>query len=138
MFILDTNVLSELIRPVPSPNVLEWFSSYESEAICTTSITVAEIWYGVKCMPDGKRKDLISSAIKQLFEQDFQGGILDFDHQAAILYGELGASLRKKGSAIGQGDTMIAAIGLSLDATIITRNTKHLSLTGVNCLNPFL
>ena len=125
--LLDTNVLSELMRPHPSQVVLDWFAQREGTELYTSSITQAEMLLGVALLPNGKRRKAIADAIEQMFEQDFVGRCLPFDELAAHEYAALVAVRQKYGLPISTEDAQIAAIALRHELPLATRNTKDFS-----------
>ena len=137
MIILDTNIISELFRLKPAPQVLDWLDAQPVQELTTTSITVAELRFGVHALPAGKRRDKLNAAITQMLEKPLMGRVLDFDLRAAELYGLLAADLRRNGMTIGQSDMMIAAITLAQEATLATRNTRDFLPSKVRVVNPF-
>lgn len=137
MIILDTNVISELIRKVPAPQVLQWFDQQSTQPVMTTAITVAELRYGVHSMPRGKRQQELDAAIAGMLEQQFPGNVLSFNTATAEIYGVLAASLRSQGIVIGQSDMMIAATTLQYNATLATRNTRHFVHCNLKLADPF-
>lgn len=122
--LLDTNVLSELMRPQPSAVVLAWFAQQGEAEFYTSAITQAEMLLGVALLPGGKRRDAIADAIEQMFDQDFIGRCLPFDALAAHEYAALVACRNKAGMPISTEDAQIAAIALRNGLTLATRNTK--------------
>ena len=122
--LLDTNVLSELMRPQPSSMVLAWFSQQKDTEFYTSAITQAELLLGVALLPDGKRRDAIAGAVEQMFDQDFVGRCLPFDELAAHEYAALVAIRNKVGMPISTEDAQIAAIVLRHGLALATRNTK--------------
>lgn len=136
MIILDTNILSELIKPGTDPNVLAWFDRLEPQTLTTTAITAAEIGVGLKFMTDGKRKRQLEKAYGQIL-QTFTAEILPFDLEASRHYAALSLKLKKQGTPIGQNDTMIAAIVHTHQATLVTHNTKHFTHCGIEVVDPF-
>jgi len=122
--LLDTNVLSELIRPQPSSMVLAWFSQQKDTEFYTSAITQAELLLGVALLPGGKRRDAIAGAVEQMFDQDFVGRCLPFDELAAHEYAALVATRNKIGMPISTEDAQIAAIALCHGLALATRNTK--------------
>lgn len=137
MIILDTNIISELIKPAPDSHVLRWFDNQQPQIVATTAITAAELSFGVNALPMGKRKTALRDAITAMLEQDLEGQILPFDTAAAQAFGILAARLKASGTPIGHNDTMIAAITLVHDATLITRNSRHFENCGIEAQNPF-
>lgn len=137
MILLDTNVLSELMRAKPAPQVLEWVDAQPAGDLVITSITVAEILYGIARMPDGKRKQGLLDAASVMFDEDFAGNILPFDADAAVHYAEIAAETEAKGQVVDMADTQIAAIGRLHDAVIATRNIRHFETLGVALVDPW-
>jgi len=122
--LLDTNVLSELMRPQPSAVVLGWFAEQKSTVFYTSAITQAELLLGVALLPDGKRRVAIANAVEQMLEQDFVGRCLPFDDLAAHEYAVLVATRNKIGMPISTEDAQIAAIALHHGLALATRNIK--------------
>ena len=122
--LLDTNVLSELMRPQPSSMVLAWFLQQKDTEFYTSVITQAELLLGVALLPGGKRRDAIAGAVEQMFDQDFVGRCLPFDELAAHEYAALVAARNKVGMQISTEDAQIAAIALHHGLALATRNTK--------------
>lgn len=122
--LLDTNVLSELMRPQPSEIVLAWFAQQKSTEFYTSTITQAELLLGVALLPEGKRRDAVAGAVEQMFEQDFIDRCLPFDEFAAHEYAALVATRTKLGMPISTEDAQIASIALRNGLALATRNTK--------------
>jgi len=137
VIILDTNVLSEVIRDVPEKCVVEWMARQTSSMLFTTTITKAELFCGVYLLPDGRRKSGIKKAIEDIFEIDMSGRVLHFDEESARLYAEIASSRKKSGQPISQFDAMIAAITKSRGATLATRNVKDFTYCGISLVNPW-
>ncbi len=137
MILLDTNVLSELMRAKPDPRVLEWVDAQPASELVICSITVAEILYGIARMPDGKRKQSLLDLVSAMFDEDFAGNILPFDAGAAVHYAEIAAESEARGRAVEMADVQIAAIGRLHDAVVATRNTRHFDLLGVDLVDPW-
>jgi len=137
MIILDTNVVSELFRPVPDPHVVSWLENLTVDA-AITSITLAELLAGVGRLPDGKRKSTLTAAVESVVRTyaDSQG-ILPFDHLAARYYADVVNRRANHGSPISTADAQIAAICRAHDAVCATRNTKDFLGTGVELVNPW-
>ncbi len=138
MIILDTNVLSELLRPAPSPEVIAWLTRQPSPRLFTTAVTQAEILYGVELLPKSKRKSQFEAIAVAIFEQDFPARVLPFDMEAARVFPKIAVSRRAAGRPISQLDAQIAAIALSRRAAIATRNTADFEGCGVQIFNPWL
>lgn len=137
MIILDTNIISELTKRAPNPGVLKWFDAQPPQMQATTSITAAELHFGICSMPQGKRRAELEKTITEMLNEDFRDSVLAFDSGAAEAYGVLAAKLRQDGTPIGQSDTMIAAIVLAHEATLVTRNRRHFANCRIDVVDPF-
>lgn len=137
MIVLDTNVLSETLRSAPDPRVMDWFAAQWRAALFTTTLTRAEILYGVGRMPDGSRKQALATAITAIFEEDFAGRLLHFDSDAADVYAEIAVSRENVGRPISQFNAMIAAVARSRGATLATRNVKDFIDCGIAVIDPW-
>jgi predicted nucleic acid-binding protein len=137
MIVLDTNVLSELMRAKPAPEVMAWIDAQPISQLFTSSITVAEILYGIARMPDGKRKQGLLDLATLMFDEDFAGRILSFDADAAVHYAGLAAESEAKGQVVDMADGQIAAIAALHDARVATRNVRHFDYLGVPVINPW-
>ncbi len=137
MIILDTNVLSEALRPAPDAQVLHWLGTQWRAALFTTTITRAEILLGVQLLPAGQRKQGLWQAAQAILNQDFAGQVLSFDADAADAFAEIVASRRTAGRPISQFDAMIAAIARSRGASLATRNVKDFGDCGIALINPW-
>ncbi|WP_439886268.1 type II toxin-antitoxin system VapC family toxin [Pseudomonas sp. MBLB4123] len=137
MILLDTNVLSELMRVKPDPQVLAWVDAQPASELVICSITVAEILYGIARMPDGKRKQGLLDLASAMFDEDFAGNILPFDADAAVHYAEIAAVSEARGRVVDMADAQIAAIGRLHDAVVATRNIRHFEELGVDLVNPW-
>ena len=134
MIILDTNVISELTRAVPEARVISWLDSLSAEE---TAITAAELRYGVRRLPAGRRKNELSEAVHALITADFRGRVEPFDVLAADHYANVVAERERTGRPISTPDAQIAAICRVLAATLATRNTSDFTNTGVNLIDPW-
>jgi len=137
MIVLDTNVLSEIIRTAPEPHVAQWLEEQSVNMLFTTTITRAELLYGACLLPDGKRKSLTIKAISEIFMVELHDKVLSFDNDAAQSYAEIAASRRSAGKPISQFDAMIAAITKSRGAKLATRNVKDFVDCGIKIINPW-
>ena len=137
MILLDTNVLSELMRAKPAPEVVAWIDSQPTSQLYISAITVAEILYGIARMADGKRKQSLLALATLMFDEDFAGRILSFDADAAIHYAGLAAESEAKGTVVDMADCQIAAIAVLHDAQVATRNVRHFDYLGVAIVNPW-
>jgi len=138
MLILDTNVISEIMQALPSPRVLDWWSQQQAGELFTSTVTVAEILYGIELLPRGKRRDRLLAETEAMFSQDFAGRILPFDEEAARAFPGIAAGRRVKGSPIAALDAQIAAIARSRRAILATRNTTDFEGCGVRLVNPWI
>lgn len=137
MIVLDSNVLSETLRPVPDARVVAWLEAQSRAALFTTVVTRAELLYGIPLLPEGRRKASLLKAIQAIFVSDLAGQILSFDNDAADAYGEIAASRKLSGQPISQFDAMIAAIVSSRGATLATRNVKDFIDCGIPVIDPW-
>jgi toxin FitB len=138
MIVLDTNVLSEALRPKPSAKVLDWMRSQPITALFTTTITEAELDYGLALLPKGKRRSSLESIVEPIFTQDLAGRVLRFDSSAAREYANIAASCRHARRPISESDARIAAIVRSCRASLATRNVDDFSDCGLNVIDPWL
>src|ERR1700676_705935 len=137
MIVLDTNVLSEALRPVPEPSVLHWLAKQSRASLFTTTVTRGEVLYGIRLLSDGKRRRGLWDAAQKIFSEDFADQVLSFDTDAADMYAEIAASRRTAGKPISQFDAMIVAMARSRGATLATRNVKYFENCGVDVINPW-
>ena len=137
MILLDTNVLSELLRPVPEPGVLEWLERQPAMSIYTTTVTQAEILLGVAVMPAGKRRNQLAAAVAAIFAEDFMDRVLPFDGDAAVAFADIVAARRSLGTPISQFDAMIAALARSRGAQLATPNVRDFAHCGIDVVNPW-
>ena len=137
-FLLDTNVLSELMREAPAPEVLAWFAGQSANELQTSGITQAEILAGIAFLPAGKRRDGLALAAHDIFEQDFQGRCIDFGRNAVSHYALVRAQRQREGKPIDTADAQIAAIAIAHQLTLATRNSKDfLDIEGLTIVNPW-
>ena len=137
MIILDTNVVSELMKAAPAGRVLGWIAGQPASVLYTTSITEAEVLHGLALLPAGKRRSTLESAAEAMFNEDFVGRILSFGSDAARAYARIAADRRRAGRPISHFDAQIAAIARCAGATIATRNVMDYYRCGVKILNPW-
>ena len=137
MIVLDTNVLSEALKPLPSPIVIDWLAAQEPSSVFTTAITQAEVLYGVETLPAGRRRMRLLAAVEKMFAEEFEGRILPFDEDAARAFAGIVAARDRAGRPISQFDAMIAAIARSHRAAVATRNTADFQNCGVDVINPW-
>jgi predicted nucleic acid-binding protein len=122
MIILDTNVVSELLRPQPAPQVESWLAAQDGATVFFTSIGEAELRHGVAILAKGRRRTLLGEAISAILDEDFRDRVLPFDREAAVAYAEISAERRASGHPISQFDCQIAAIARARGAAVATRN----------------
>ena len=134
--ILDTNVISELVRPCPSDSVLDWFAHTDSRQLATTAVTIAELFSGIRRMPEGQRRRQLAKAIDFAL-MPLLDHIHPFNATAAIEYAEVRDIRERAGRPIGVQDAMIAAIARSQDAALATRNVRDFEGTGVTLVDPW-
>lgn len=138
MIILDTNVVSELMKAEPSKPVTSWVALQPATSLYTTAITEAEILHGILLLPAGSRRNRLQAAAEAMFNEDFGGRVLSFGSHAASAYAAIAALRRQAGRPISHFDAQIAAIGRSTRAVIATRNTADFEECGVRLINPWL
>jgi predicted nucleic acid-binding protein len=139
MTILDTNVVSEVMLSAPCPAVLSWLSRVRAaDQLFLTSITVAEILYGVELLPSGKRHDNLKADAEAMFTQDYSSRILVFDERAACAFAQIAASRRRLGRPIAELDAQIGAIASVHNATLATRNTADFEGCRIRLVNPWV
>jgi toxin FitB len=136
MIVLDTNVLSALMRQTPDPQVIAWLDRQPRTSIWTTSITLLEVRFGLQIMASGKRRSLLMEAFTAVLEK-LGHRVIGFDVSAAQQAGDLMALRHKKGRPVELRDTMIAGIVLAQHATLATRNTAHFEDIAVPVINPW-
>ena len=137
MIVLDTNVLSEMLRPAPDPRVVAWMAGRSASQLFTTAVTEAEIRYGVARLDVGQRRVALVSAITGIFEEDMAGRVLAFDSEAAIAYAKIVAEREKLGRPISQFDAQIAAIARIHGADVATRNVRDFTDCGIRLIDPW-
>lgn len=137
MILLDTNILSELMRPVPDASVERWLADQPAASVFISAITEAELRYGLAILPIGKRRSGLTAVMQDMLAEDFNGRILPFDSPAAVAFAEIAADRRHAGRPISQADAQIAAIARSRGATIATRNVLDFEECGIRVINPW-
>ena len=137
MILLDTNILSELMRPAPEKGVEKWLTDQPDASVFISAITEAELRYGVALLPTGKRRSTLAAVIEDMLGEDFTGRILPFDSAAAVAFAEIAANRRQAGRPIAQADAQIAAIARSRGAALETRNVPDFEGCGIELVNPW-
>jgi len=138
MILLDTNVLSEVLRPLPDIRVERWLDSQPDATLFTSAVTEAELCLGVALLPLGRRRTALAVAIRPILADDFTGHILPFDSPAAAAFAEVLASRRRSGRPMSQSDAQIAAIARSRGATLATRNVRDFEGYGITVVNSWM
>ncbi len=137
MILLDTNVVSEVMRKRPDQAVRAWLKALPKRELWTASFVIAELLSGIELVPAGRRKEVLREAIEALIAEDFRGQVLKFDVSAARHYGQILALRRQMGRPIREMDVLIAALAKSNDATLATRNLRDFEHCGIHLVNPW-
>ena len=137
MIVLDTNVVSELMRPSPAPAVEQWVATRPAASLFFSAVGEAELRYGVAILAAGRRRAALASAIEAMLREDFAGRVLPFDSAAARTYAEIAASRRATGRPVAQADVQIAAIARSRGMALATRNVRDFEGMGIELLDPW-
>ena len=138
MIIVDTNVISELMRSSPKPEVISWIDKQDATLLFVTTITIAEIIYGIKVLPEGNRRRALEDSFNRALDAAFKHRILSFDESAAHLYGDVMGKRKLSGKPLSIPDGQIASIALAHNFSVATRNIKDFEGGGLNLLNPFV
>ena len=137
MIVLDTNILSEVLRPVPEPRVVDWLKDQPRASLFTTTVTRGEILYGIRLLPAGKRRDGLWDAAIKIFDIDLAGQVLIFDNVAADEFAQISASRRAAGRPITQFDALIAGTTRSRGAKLATHNVTDFEGCDIEVINPW-
>ena len=137
MIILDTNIISELLRKTPDPKVEAWLAAQEGAEVHLSAVTEAELRLGVAVMPAGRRRSALASMMEDILQEDFRARILPFDSSAAVAYAAIAAERRAAGRLISQFDCQIAAIARAHDAAVATRNARDFEGCGIAVIDPW-
>ena len=137
MIILDTNVLSALMRAVPEARVVAWLDRQPVESVWITSITMFEARLGLALLPPGRRRQTLEAAFGRLLNEDLENRVLDFDSAAATEAASLAAARQKDGRPVDMRDTQIAGIALARRATLATRNVRHFADLKISIVDPW-
>ena len=138
MFILDTNVISELMQERPHPTVLEWIDDRLKRDLYVAAVTQAEVLTGIAILPEGKRRQDLAAAADRAFDGMFADRVLPFDRSAAGAHAKIAAARRSAGRPISQADCQIAAIAAARGGSVVTRNVRDFEGTGVAVVNPWV
>ena len=137
MIVIDTNVVSELMRMTPEPAVMTWFSGQDSAELYLTAVSEAELRAGAAILPAGRRRDRLTAEVDAVVREDFAGRVLPFDSAAARAYAAIAASRRSMGRPILEADCQIAAIARASDAAVATRNGADFEHCGIALIDPW-
>ena len=137
MIVLDTNVVSELMRPVPEPVVVTWVDAQDARQVYLCATTVAEILFGIERLPAGRRRDQLAETFAGMLKEDFVDRVLSFDQPAAAHYARIAAGREARGRPIGTADAQIAGVCQLHDAQLATRNTKDFDHCDIDLINPW-
>lgn len=137
MILIDTNVISELWKLTPEPNLLVWVDAQAVETLYLSAVTVAELRFGLAAMPQGKRRTIYQNRLEEEVLPAFMGRVLPFDLDASQAYADLMAQARTAGKAIGRADGYIAATAAAHSLMIATRDTSPFEAAGLIVINPW-
>ena len=137
MIVLDTNVLSALMRTKPEAVVVEWLDRQPADSVWLTSITVFEGRFGLALLPKGRRRSSLERAFDRVLTEDLSSRVLAFDEMAAVTAAQLAADRQRAGRIVDLRDTLIAGIAQARRATIATRNTRHFEGLDVPVVDPW-
>ena len=137
MYVLDTNVVSELMRPEPDPGVEAWVAKRRAAHLFLSATGEAELRYGVAIMPAGRRRDALAAAVDGLVRDDFAGRVLPFDSAAARAFAGIAAARRGDGRPVCQADCQIAAIAQARGMAVVTRNVRDFEDMGIEVADPW-
>ena len=137
MIVLDTNVVSEPLRPAPEGMVVDWLNRQEPQTLFLTTVSLAELLAGIEALPAGRRRETLRSAVREQLLPLFEGRILSFDEPAVAAFARVHSSATAAGSPIGFADGAIAAIAAARGFMVATRNVRDFAGAGVELLNPW-
>lgn len=137
MILLDTNIISEMMKSTPAPNVMTWIDQQQVIQLYISTVSIAEISYGIQVLPNGKRRILLEDSFNKLLRDAFEHRILSFDESAAHCYGTMMCRRKVIGKPLSIPDGQIAAIARVNSLTVATRNIKDFDDCGLDLINPF-
>lgn len=137
MFLLDTNVVSEVAKLASDETVIRWLDNHAQDELFISAVTVHELRYGIERLPPSRKRAALEKAFDTLMASGFSSRILVLDLKSAVASGKIEAAGKLAGKPIGLGDCMIAGIAIANNATVVTRNVKHFEQTGVKLVNPW-
>lgn len=138
MILIDTNIISEMMKSSPSAKVIGWMSSQDAAQLYVASITIAEIAYGLYILPDGKRRHTLEDAFEKTIQNGFKGRVLAFDESVVHLYGNIMGRRKELGRPMDVPDGQIAAIARAYQCQLATRNIKDFQDCDLELINPFI
>lgn len=136
MIVLDANVVSDAMRPEPDATVIAWLNEQAAQTLYLSSVTLAELLFGIRALPAGKRKNMLDRALTELLEL-FKGRVLPFDTDAARRYADLAVTARNGGRGFPTPDGYIAAVAASRGFIVASRDTSPYEAAGVKVINPW-
>lgn len=136
-YLVDTCVISELIKKQPNPKIVQWLAKVEESSLFMSVLTIGEIHKGIEKLPESRKKEKLHDWVRYDLEERFQNRILDFDLQTAVIWGRIQAHSELSGKAMPAIDGLIAATGLSYDLAVVTRNSTDMEISGVTLINPW-
>jgi len=137
MVVVDTNVLSELMRPTPDTVIASWVGERATSSLHLTAISEAELRFGLAIIPPGRRRDGLAEGLERMLRTGFANRVLPFDSAAASAYAEIAAARRAMGKPMPEADCQIAAIARSRDMAVVTRNVRDFADAGINVIDPW-
>lgn len=136
-YLLDTCVISELVKKKPNSEVVKWISKADENNLFISVLTIGEIHKGIEKIPESRRKENLYNWVNYELKERFKNRIIDFDLHAATIWGKAQAISEQSGKNMPSIDGLIAATGIAYDLTVVTRNTKDMEVSGVSLLNPW-
>jgi len=137
MIIVDTNIVTEVMKDSPTHAVVSWLNDQETSTLFLTSITIGEVRYGLRIMPQGRRRLRLEQGFERILAEAFAGRVLPFDEEAARHYGDVMGRRKEIGRPVGVLDGQIASIARANGCAVATRNVKHFVECGIEIINPF-
>ncbi len=137
MILLDTDIVSEMMRPSPARAVVDWLNEQDAASLFLATVTIAEIGYRLRILPDGRRRRLLEESFKKLIAEAFEHRVISFDESAAQMYGDIMGHRKEIGRPLSVPDGQIAAIARAHDCAIATRNVRDFEECRLSIVNPF-
>ena len=138
MILLDTNVVSEMMKSAPAKTVADWLNNRDAATLFVSVVTIAEVTYGLRALPDGRRRQGLEAMFEGLIADAFEGRVLAFDETAARLYGELMADRKRHGRPMSVPDGIIAATARTKALAVATSNVRDFDGCGLEVIDPFV